>query len=181
MLTLSIERAEQRLELTLVPGSKMQEERTIGYVGTGSAPLAWSEQQLTTVRLWPWQAAWRGLTDTVQMSVLSYNMLWKMATGKVSLKQIGGPISMAKMAGLSVGTGFESFIGFLALISISLAIVNLLPIPVLDGGHVVIHSIEWLRGKALSDRAQIIGTQVGMVFIMSLMLLTFYNDIGRLM
>jgi regulator of sigma E protease len=181
VLSLSVKRAEQTLQLTLVPGTKMQDERTIGFVGTGSAPLAWSEQQLTTVRLWPWQAAWRGVTDTVQMSVLSYNMLWKMATGKVSLKQIGGPISMAKMAGLSVGSGFESFIGFLALISISLAIVNLLPIPVLDGGHVVIHSIEWLRGKALSDRAQIIGTQIGMVFILSLMLLTFYNDIGRLM
>jgi regulator of sigma E protease len=180
-LILSVERAQQSLELTLVPGIKIQDDRTLGYVGAGSAPLAWADDQLTTVRLWPWQAAWRGVTDTVQMVGLSYNMLGKMVTGKVSLKQLGGPISMAQMAGMSIGSGFESFIGFLALISISLGIVNLLPIPVLDGGHVVIHSIEWLQGKPLSDKAQLIGMQIGMFCILGLMMLTFFNDINRLM
>jgi regulator of sigma E protease len=85
------------------------------------------------------------------------------------------------MAGMSVTSGFEAFVGYLALISISLAIVNLLPVPVLDGGHVVIHSVEWLMGRPLSEKAQIIGTQIGMFFILTLMIWAFVNDIGRLM
>lgn len=114
------------------------------------------------------------------MIALSFGMLGKMFSGLVSFEQIGGPISMAQMAGESVQGGLETFIRFLAFISISLGVVNLLPIPVLDGGHILFYSIEWLRGKPLSERLQIIGSQLGLVFIIGLMVLAFVNDIGRL-
>lgn len=168
--------------LTILPvGKELPEGETIGYVGAGTERQPWPENQYVTTRFWPWQALWKGLSDTVEMVQLSYQMLWKMVTGRVSLKQIGGPITMAQMAGMSVTSGFEAFVGYLALISISLAIVNLLPVPVLDGGHVVIHSIEWVMGRPLSEKAQIIGTQIGMFFILTLMIWAFVNDIGRLM
>lgn len=169
------------VSVSITPRERVLEDGSIiGFVGAGPVAVAWPEEQLTTVRHWPLQAFSLGIHDTLEMLELSYQMLWKMVTGKVSLKQVGGPISMAQLAGVSVSSGFESFIGFLALISLSLAIVNLLPVPVLDGGHVVIHSIEWALGRPLSEKAQIIGMQMGMAFILSLMLLAFFNDINRI-
>ncbi|WP_196157227.1 RIP metalloprotease RseP [Reinekea sp. G2M2-21] len=181
-LDIVVLRDQQTLNLTLTPAAKTLEDGSvIGYVGAAAQQPSWPEEQLTTIRYWPLQAIVKGVDDTRNMVVLSYQMLWKMVSGKVSLKQIGGPISMAQMAGVSVESGFESFVGFLALISISLGIVNLLPVPVLDGGHVVIHSVEWILRRPLSERMQLIGMQVGMAFIITLMCLAFFNDIGRLM
>ena len=181
-LDIVVVRDQQTLNLTLTPAAKtLDDGSVIGYVGAAAQQPAWPEEQLTTIRYWPFQAIVKGVEDTRDMVVLSYQMLWKMVSGKVSLKQIGGPISMAQMAGVSVESGFEAFIGFLALISISLGIVNLLPVPVLDGGHVVIHSVEWILRRPLSERMQLIGMQIGMAFIITLMCLAFFNDIGRLM
>ena len=88
---------------------------------------------------------------------------------------------MAQMAGVSIDSGFEAFVSFLALISIGLGIMNLLPIPVLDGGHVIIHSIEWIIRRPFSERVLMVGMQIGLAFIITLMFLVFYNDIGRIM
>lgn len=180
-LNIQVLRDGSYVNLTVTPASSSSDNGEIGYVGAAAQPFEWSEEQLITSRYAPWTAVVKGFGDTGEMVSLSYNMLWKMVTGVVSLNQIGGPISMAQMAGMSVESGLESFIGFLALISISLGIVNLLPVPVLDGGHVVMHSIEWLRGKEMSERAQMVGVQIGMMFIISLMLLAFFNDIGRIL
>jgi len=180
-LLVEIDRNGNVLELSVTPGEIEGDNGPIGYVGVGVKPVPWEEDQLMTSRLPPWTAIWQGTLDTGRMVGLSYNMLGKMVSGKVSLRQIGGPISMAQMAGMSVESGFEAFFRFLALISISLAIVNLLPIPVLDGGHVVMHSIEWIKGGPMSERSQVIGMQLGMMFIVGLMLLAFFNDISRLM
>lgn len=180
-LLITIDRAGERVDLLLTPRTRNEEGSSFGYVGAAAEPVQWPEDQLVTQRYNPLSALLMGVTDTWQMVELSYQMLWKMVTGTVSLTQIGGPISMAQMAGMSVSSGFESFVGFLAFISISLAIVNLLPVPVLDGGHILLHSVEWLRGKALSERAQIVSMQLGMAFIISLMLLAFVNDIGRIL
>jgi regulator of sigma E protease len=181
-VSLLVERNGGLQTLSVVPGSReLEGGEFIGYVGAGTERQSWPEDQYVTTRYWPWQAFVNGVNDTAKMVQLSYEMLWKMVTGSVSLKQIGGPITMAQMAGMSVTSGFEAFVGYLALISISLAIVNLLPVPVLDGGHVVIHSVEWLMGRPLSEKAQIIGTQIGMFFILTLMIWAFVNDIGRLM
>lgn len=178
---LLVQRQGSNIELTVTPGSIEREGQTYGYVGAAVAPVAWEENQMVTTRYWPGTAVWRGFQDTFDMVTLSYQMLWKMVTGKVSLRQIGGPISMAQMAGVSVTSGLEVFIGFLAFISISLAIVNLLPVPVLDGGHVVMHGYELITRRELPERAQAIGMQVGMAFIIALMLVAFFNDITRLM
>jgi regulator of sigma E protease len=178
---LSVLRNGETIEMTVTPGSIEREGQVYGYVGAAVAPVSWEDDQLITSRYWPFEAVSRGFQDTFDMVTLSYQMLWKMVTGKVSLRQIGGPISMAQMAGVSVTSGVEVFIGFLAFISISLAIVNLLPVPVLDGGHVVMHSIELIFRRELPERAQIIGMQIGMAFIIALMLVAFFNDVTRIM
>ena len=181
-ISMIVDRKGALIDKTITPEAReMEDGSIIGYVGVGTVPQPWPEDQLVTSRMWPWQAMVRGINDTGRMIGLSYDMLSKMITGKVSLKQIGGPISMARMAGMSVESGFEAFMSFLALISISLGIVNLLPVPVLDGGHVVIHTVEWIKGKPISERAQIIGMQIGLAFIVMLMGLAFFNDIGRIM
>ena len=180
-VALTVMRNDQTIQLTVTPGTVERDGQTYGYVGAAVAPVSWAENQLITSRYWPIEAVSRGFQDTFDMVTLSYQMLWKMVTGKVSLRQIGGPISMAQMAGVSVTSGLEVFIGFLAFISISLAIVNLLPVPVLDGGHVVMHSIELVFRRELPERAQIIGMQIGMAFIIALMLVAFFNDVTRIM
>lgn len=181
-MDITVMRDGRERRLTITPAAReLEDGQSIGYVGAAAQSVQWPKEQLVTSRYWPWGALVRGVNDTFEMVGLSYRMLWKMATGQVSLRQVGGPISMAQMAGASIGSGFEAFVGFLALISISLAIVNLLPVPVLDGGHVVMHSIEWLRGRPLSEKSQLIGVQIGMAFILTLMLLAFVNDIGRLL
>lgn len=179
-LLLLVDRDGQTVDLLVTPKRIERDGKEIGYVGAGAEAFMWPDDQLVINRFGPLQAIGKGALDTWQMVSLSCEMLWKMVTGRVSLNQIGGPISMAQMAGTSVESGFESFIGFLALISISLGIINLLPVPILDGGHVVIHSIEWIRGRELSERALGFGMQVGMVFVLSLMALAFFNDITRL-
>lgn len=180
-LNLVLKRDNQTQSLKLTPNARDVEGVQQGYIGAAAAPVSWPEEQLIVKRYMPWTALWKGTVETKQMVVLSYNMLWKMVTGQISLKQVGGPIAMAQMAGDSVESGFEAFIAFLALISISLGIMNLLPIPILDGGHVVMHALEGLRKKELSDRAQMISVQIGLMFLISLMALAFFNDIGRLM
>ena len=107
-------------------------------------------------------------------------MLAKMATGGVSIRNISGPISIAQYAGDSASAGFDRFLHFLALISISLGVLNLLPIPILDGGQIVYQAIEGLKGSPLSEKFQVIGQQVGIFALLMLMSFAFYNDIARL-
>jgi regulator of sigma E protease len=179
-LSVVLERDEGRKTITMTPAMRDADGQTQGYIGAIAAPAAWPEEQLIVQREWPWTGVWLGLQDTAEMVGLSFAMLGKMVSGLVSVEQIGGPISMAQMAGESVQGGAESFIRFLAFISISLGVVNLLPIPVLDGGHIVMYAVEWIRGKPLSERLQVIGSQIGLMLIVGLMVLAFVNDIGRL-
>lgn len=181
-LDLSVEliRAGQPMQLTLTPKERQVDGQTQGFIGTAAAPVEWPEDRLLTNRVAPWTGIWLGLQDTWEMVHLSFAMLGKMLSGLVSVQQIGGPISMAQLAGDSVQGGLESFIRFLAFISISLGVVNLLPIPILDGGHIVFYSIEWLRGRPLSERVQMIGSQLGLLLVLGLMMLAFVNDLGRL-
>ena len=108
-------------------------------------------------------------------------MLGKLFVGQASLDNISGPISIAQYAGQSASIGLDHYINFIALISISLAVLNLLPVPILDGGHLVFFAAEAIRGKPLSERVHLLGQQLGMVMIGGLMFLAFYNDIWRLM
>jgi regulator of sigma E protease len=113
------------------------------------------------------------------MTVLQARMFWRMVEGRVSLKNLSGPVSIAEFAGDSAEAGVASFLSFLVLISLSLGFLNLLPIPILDGGQILFQLVEWLKGSPLSDRAQAFGQQVGIALLIVLMGVALYNDIAR--
>jgi regulator of sigma E protease len=102
-----------------------------------------------------------------------------MLTGDVSWKMMSGPVTIASYAGQSAHMGFKIFIGFLALMSISIGVLNLLPIPVLDGGHLMYYMVEFLTGKPISESVMVVGQKIGMLLIGSMMILAFFNDINR--
>jgi regulator of sigma E protease len=177
-LTLTIERDGQQQEIPVTPRATKQAgsaggEEEIGLIGIGPAP----EAQLR--RLNPASAAWAGVTKTVDLSVLVVTGFVKLIQAKISPKTIGGPILIAQMAGEVAQRGFVELLSFTALLSINLAILNLLPIPILDGGHLLFSFIEWMRGKPVSLRKREIAQQVGMVLLVALMVFAFYNDIFR--
>ena len=114
------------------------------------------------------------------MMLLTLDSIQKMVTGLISVDQIGGPITIAKAAGSSLASGATALLGFIAYFSISLGILNLLPIPLLDGGHLLYFLVEAVRGKALSEHAQMIGLRIGLAILAALMLLALYNDFRQL-
>ena len=113
------------------------------------------------------------------LTVLQGRLLWRMMLGRVSIKNLGGPLTIAQEAGQSASAGAGSFLGFLVLISLEIGFLNLLPIPLLDGGQVVFQLVEWVKGAPLSERAQIIGQQVGIALLIVLMGVALFNDIAR--
>jgi regulator of sigma E protease len=113
------------------------------------------------------------------MTMLQARLFWRMVLGRVSLKNLSGPLSIAEFAGDSAEAGVASFMSFLVLISLSLGFLNLLPIPILDGGQILFQLVEWLKGSPLSDRAQALGQQVGIALLIVLMGVALYNDIAR--
>ena len=115
------------------------------------------------------------------MSVLTLKVLAKMISGDASVKNLSGPISIAKYAGQSASIGATALLTFLAIVSISLGVLNLLPIPLLDGGHLVYYIIEFFTGKPVSDSIQMTGQQIGIVLLFGLMGLALYNDFVRLL
>jgi regulator of sigma E protease len=129
-------------------------------------------------RLGPLSALGRAGAETWEMSQLTVTMLWNMVMGRVSVKNISGPINIAAFAGETARVGLRPFLTFLAIVSISLGVLNLLPIPILDGGQMVFQMIEWAKGSPLSERAQALGQQVGIALLLLLMSLAFYNDIS---
>jgi regulator of sigma E protease len=126
-------------------------------------------------------AASEAVLQTWASTKFTLNMFVRMLTGEVSVKNISGPINIAQYAGNSASAGLDQFLRFLALVSISLGVINLMPIPILDGGQIVYQSIEWLKGSPLSMRSQVVGQQVGILALLLLMSFAFYNDIARLM
>lgn len=126
-------------------------------------------------------ATLESLRQTWATTAFTVNMFARMLTGDVSVKNISGPINIAQYAGDSAAAGLNQFLRFLALVSISLGVINLVPIPILDGGQIVYQSIEWIKGSPLSMRAQIVGQQVGILALLLLMSFAFYNDIARIL
>jgi regulator of sigma E protease len=174
---LTVERDGRRFDILVTPRPTKQQtasgEEEIGLIGIG--PTAESRYQ----RLNPVTALVAGVKKTADLSVLIVQGFVKLIQAKISPKTIGGPILIGQMAGEVVQRGPVEFLSFTALLSINLAILNLLPIPVLDGGHLLFSLIEWLRGKPVSLRKREIAQQVGMVLLVGLMIFAFYNDITR--
>ncbi|HEX9474806.1 MAG TPA: site-2 protease family protein, partial [Steroidobacteraceae bacterium] len=113
------------------------------------------------------------------MTAFQARMLWRMLAGEVSVKNLGGPIAIAQMAGDAAAAGIGQFLQLLVVISLLLGFMNLLPIPILDGGQIVMQAIEWLKGSPLSERVQIVGQQLGIVLVVLLLGIALYNDISR--
>ena len=133
-----------------------------------------------TVRYPFYEAIIPAARKTWALTEFTLESIKKMLVGAISHKNLSGPITIAKIASASAQTGLENFIGFIALLSISLGVLNLLPIPVLDGGHLLYYVIEFITGKPVPERIQVWGLQIGMFLIVSIMLLAFYNDLTRL-
>ncbi|RLA29159.1 MAG: RIP metalloprotease RseP [Gammaproteobacteria bacterium] len=167
----------QTLDLTI--GSRDQDGVTSGFLDVGIGAAA---QDYWYVRKYgPWTAIGESVQKTWASTGFTVRMLGRMITGEVSIKNISGPINIAQYAGSAAVAGLNAFLKLLAMISISLGVLNLLPIPVLDGGQIVYHVIEGLKGSPLSQHAQLIGQQVGVVALLLLMSFAFYNDIARIL
>ncbi|MDZ4202768.1 MAG: RIP metalloprotease RseP [Gallionella sp.] len=178
---LDIQRGEMTLTLSVVPGEVEEKGQKIGRIG--AAPqidkTEW-EAMLTEVSYGPFAALGQALRKTWETSVISLKMMGKMVLGEVSMKNLSGPITIADYAGQSAEMGAVSYLGFLALISISLGVLNLLPIPLLDGGHLLYYVAELLKGSPVSERAWEIGQRIGIALLGTLMVFAVYNDINRL-
>ena len=135
---------------------------------------------LVEIRYPPVEALGHASAKTWEMSVFSLRMLWRMVTGSVSWRNLSGPVTIADYAGQSAQLGLEPYLAFLALISISLGVLNLLPIPVLDGGHLMYYAVEIFKGSPVSERVMELGQRIGLALLLCLMAFAFYNDINRL-
>lgn len=174
-------RQQQRLVMTLTPKAVQQGNDTIGRIGV----KPWIDREAIEARQIVTQenffeAFSRGWSKTLDMSVLTVKLLGKLITGEASTKNISGPISIAEFAGISAQMGIAAFLSTLAIISISIGILNLLPVPMLDGGHLMYYLVEMVKGSQVSETIQLQGQKIGIMLLAGLMLLAFYNDIQRL-
>jgi regulator of sigma E protease len=183
VIALEVERAGQRIALGAAPEAVGDGEARIGLlrVEPGAEARREWDRMTTTVRYGPLEAVPKAADRVWDLSVFSLKMLGKMLLGEVSWKNLSGPITIADYAGQSAQLGWVSFLGFLALVSVSLGVLNLLPIPLLDGGHLVYYSAEIVKGSPVSERAMEIGQRVGLAILAGLTFFAFYNDINRLL
>ncbi len=180
-LELDILRGDQMIMLPVTPEVITENGKQVGKIGV--APIvnqAEFEELLVTVSYSPGKALQKAAEKTWETTVLTLQMLSKMIMGDVSWKNISGPISIADYAGQSAQMGLVSYLAFLALISVSIGVLNLLPIPVLDGGHLMYYLIEIVKGSPVSDKTMIIGQKIGLIMLFTLMTFAIYNDISRL-
>jgi regulator of sigma E protease len=182
-LTADIQRGEQRVQLILTPTAEKDSHGVVrGRLGIAlkeqpyDVPAAYRQ----TRQLGPVDAAVAAVHKTGKLIVFTLESMGKMLRGLISVDNLSGPITIAKVAGQSASLGWEALLGFMALLSVSLGVLNLLPIPVLDGGHLVYHAIEGITGRPLSERVQMVGLRIGVAMLMSLMLLAIFNDLSRL-
>ncbi|WP_323115333.1 RIP metalloprotease RseP [Pseudomonas guariconensis] len=177
---LRVERDGAQLDVPVTLARRGEGQASGGYLGAGVKAVEWPAGMLREISYGPLDAVGESLSRTWNMSVLTLESLKKMLFGELSVKNLSGPITIAKVAGASAQSGMGDFLNFLAYLSISLGVLNLLPIPVLDGGHLLFYLIELARGRPLSDRVQGWGVQIGISLVIGVMLLALINDLGRL-
>lgn len=180
-LNLSILREGRELSLPLRVGVRQENGQEVGWIGAAvQVPEGHFERMRSEVRYDPLTALRLAVGKTWELSWLTLKVMGKMVTGDASVHNLSGPITIAQTAGKTVGYGFIQFLKFLALISVSLAVLNLLPVPVLDGGHLLYILIESIKGEPLSEKVQEQAQRIGIALLISLMLLAFYVDLIRL-
>lgn len=171
-MQLAVRRGSQSLSLPLTPAKDAKGQ------GLASVQLAPAIERVT-VQAGPVEAFAKGARRTWEMTVLTFKMIGKIVTGQASLKNITGPIAIADYAGQTARMGLATFLGFIAVVSVSLGVMNLLPIPVLDGGHLLYYSLEVLTGRPLSERIQGFAQRAGVALLFMLMALAIFNDLSQ--
>ena len=180
-VNLLIKRAKDNHEISIVVGAQQNTQGTLqGYLGIQSTPVIWPKWALHLERYSPKQATLFALKKTGQMIKFNLTLLMKIVSGHISMKVFSGPIGIAQWAGHALTVGWLPFITCIALINISLGIFNLLPIPLLDGGQIVLCLVESLRGKPLSPQAEAMGARIGLALLLALMTIALWNDFLRL-
>lgn len=182
-LNLEVQRSEGVAQIQVTPKLIERDGKQVAQVGMGLGevvPEAVMKELIFTHSYSPVDAFVRGLEETYQMSVMSLKLMGRLVTGDVSLSNISGPVTIATYAGSAARSGLPYFLGFLAIISISLGILNLLPIPMLDGGHLMYYLIEIVKGSPVSEKIEELGLRIGMAAVGSLMVIALYNDFMRL-
>ena len=180
-LLLEVERGTEILQIPVMPELVDEGGKPVARIGIAVRDDPdWRRDIMTTVSYGPGESLQKALAQTWDTSILSLRMIGRMIVGELSVKNISGPVTIADYAGQSARMGGDHYLRFLALISISLGVLNLLPIPVLDGGHLMYHLAELIKGGPLSERAMEIGQQSGLTLLALLMGLALYNDILRL-
>ena len=180
-LQFEIKRGQKLVIITAIPEAIKEDNQTIGRMGAGvKLEQAELDKLLITLNYSPLVSLQKAIEKTWDTSIFSLKMLGKMFTGQVSLKGISGPVTIATYAGESANLGLKTFLGFLALVSISIGVLNLLPIPVLDGGHLMYYMAEILKGSPVSEQTMLAGQKIGFVLLGLLMTIALFNDFNRL-
>src|SRR6056300_281655 len=177
---LTLKRGDLTQTLSVVPETREGPDGPYGFLGVAPVVKPLPPELFRTVQENPIKALWVGVERTVEMSWLTVESIGKMITGALSPENLSGPLTIARVAGDSASSGWYAYLSFIAYLSVSLGVLNLLPIPVLDGGHLVFFVVEWLRGKPVSEQVQMQGIRIGMALLMGLMFFAFYNDLMRL-
>ncbi|EGM70613.1 sigma E protease regulator RseP [Shewanella sp. HN-41] len=178
---LTVRRGGEQFTVSVTPSSATNSEgKEIGVLGVSPAQAQWPENMRLQLEYGPIDSLGIAADKTWQLVVVSFKMIGKLFTGDVSVKNLSGPISIAQGAGSSANYGLVYFLGFLALISVNLGIINLLPLPVLDGGHLLYYFVEVITGKPVSEKVQEIGFRFGAALLLMLMSIALFNDFARL-
>lgn len=181
LVEMEIERLGVAQRLKLIVGQTVRGERSVGRIGAGpQVPEGLLDEYRVEVRYGPLDAAVMAASKTADMSLFMLKMLGRMMIGELSVRNLSGPISIAQTAGRTASFGLTQFLKFLALVSISLGVLNLLPVPILDGGHLFYFLVEAIKGSPVSESTQAFGQRIGLAILLGLMTLAFYVDITRL-
>jgi len=176
-----VKNAKGRKTLFVHVGSyKLSSGKVVGFLGVESKKTHWPDNMIRLQRYNPIKALSKAIYKTYDMSVTTLSLLGKMIIGDISFKGISGPVGIAQGAGFSASLGFTHFLSFIALVSVSLGIINLLPLPILDGGHFLFFIIEAVIKRPLPEKVQEISLKIGILLLISVMLLALYNDLSRL-
>jgi regulator of sigma E protease len=180
-ISLEIDRNGTLEQLVVIPEALTDENGEVfGRVGVSVAMPEMPPEMIRQFHRGPLEALGAGFTRTGEVMAFTLSSIKKMVMGLISPKNLSGPITIAKVASASAKSGLESYISFLALLSVSLGVLNLLPIPVLDGGHLLFYTVELLAGRPVPEKIQALGYQLGLFIVLGIMVLALYNDVARL-